>query len=104
MNRLLFSAVFGTTIAIAAVGTANAAPISMTPTPATENAVEKVHGYHRDCRGDPDYLHRHARSGERIECGRRYHYRDRYYYRDSGPGITLRFGRDRDHRYRRDWD
>lgn len=97
MNRLLFSALVGSTIAVGAAGTAGAAPLSMTPTtPATENAVEKVHGYHRSCAGDPDYLHRHSPSGRRIECGRRY-------YRDSSPGITLRFGdRDRGH-HRRDW-
>jgi hypothetical protein len=94
MYRWLFAAVLGSTITSAGIGVANAAPISMNA-PAAEAAVEKVHGYHRSCRGDPDYLHRHTRSGRRISCGRR------HYYRDSGPSFYFRFGdRDRGHRHR----
>lgn len=94
MKRLLISAALGSALGFAVIGTAGAAPISMNQAPAADNAIEKVHGYHRSCRGDPDYLHRHTRSGRRVSCGRR------HYYRDRGPGIHLYFG-DRDRRHHR---
>jgi hypothetical protein len=91
MNRLLSSTFLGAMLSLGLIGAAGAAPFSPTA-PATEaGAVQKTHGYHRGCAGDPDYLHRHSPSGRRIECGRRY-------YRDGGPGVILRFG-DRHHRH-----
>jgi len=43
---------------------AHAAPVA--PAPIKANApVEKVHSYHRSCRGGPGWAHRHSRSGER---------------------------------------
>jgi hypothetical protein len=91
MNRLLSSTFVGALLSLGLIGAAGAAPFSPTA-PATETgAVQKTHGHHRGCAGDPDYLHRHSPSGRRIQCGR-------HYYRDGGPGVTLRFG-DRHHRH-----
>ncbi len=97
MNRLLSSALLGSTVVMGTAFGASALPLSATPE--TDNGIEMVHGYHRHCAGDPDYAHRHSRSGYRIECGRI----DRGV---RGPNIRLELGdRDRDRRYyRRDRD
>lgn len=74
--------------------TASAAPLAPSA-PSAQSGVEKVHGYHRSCRGGPHWRHRHTWDGDRVRCGG-YYYR---YYRE--PGITLRFGtRERHHRHR----
>jgi hypothetical protein len=95
MNRFLYSAFLGATLAVGASMTASAAPLSPLPgTPSTESGIEKVHDFHRSCRRG----HRHTSDGDRVRCGS-------YYRRDSSPGITLQLGtrdrhdrRDRDHR------
>jgi hypothetical protein len=92
MNKLS-SVMIGGALVLATSWGVQAAPLA----PQSQNvlsAVEKVHGYHRSCRGE--WSHRHTRDGDRVPCGRS------YYYRDSGPSIHLRFGnRDRGHRHRR---
>ena len=83
MNRLLSVTTIAAALFATATFSANAAPLS----PQSQNAtstVEKVHGYHRSCRGE--WSHRHQRDGDRVPCGRS------YYYRDSAPSIYLNLG------------
>lgn len=81
MNRYLSSAVAGASLLFVASAGANAAPLAP-PAPTADPNVEKVHGYHRDCRRG----HRHNRWGEWRSCGHSYR---------GAPGIYLRFGGDR---------
>lgn len=92
MNRLLSSALLGSTLALAANPPATASPSGMTPALSVESGVQKVHGYHRSCVNG----HRNRADGDRVRCGG-------YYYRDSSPGITLQLNtRDRSNRNRHD--
>lgn len=91
MNRFLYSAFLGATLAVGASMTANAAPLSLSPAiSSAESSIEKVHDFHRSCRRG----HRHRSDGDRVPCGS--HFR-----RDSGSGITLQLGT-RDRQDRRD--
>lgn len=89
MNRLLSLVLLSSTVVMGTAFAASALPLSTAPQ--ADSGIEKVHGYHRHCAGDPDYAHRHSRSGYRIECGRI----DRGV---RGPNIRLELG-DRDRRY-----
>jgi len=92
MNRLLSSALLGSTLALAAGVPAMAAPSAMTPALSAERGVQKVHGYHRSCVNG----HRNRADGDRVRCGG-------YYYQDPSPGITLQLNtRDRHNRNRHD--
>jgi hypothetical protein len=97
MYRLFTAALAGAAFIGLASVSANAAPFSSAPIEA-QSEVQTVHGYHRSCRGAPNWRHRHQRDGDWVRCGRRY-------YRPSAPGITLYFGgRDYKHRHYRDRD
>jgi hypothetical protein len=96
MIRLFSVAVLGAFLLLFAPFDARAA--AFTPTkPELQSEIQKVHGRHRRCAGDPDYIgsHRHNKWGDWLSCGRRY-----YYY--GTPGVTLHFGnRHRHHRLHR---
>jgi hypothetical protein len=76
------AAAFGSTAASAAPPS----PGSTLPSGVHSN-VEKVHGYHRYCRGGPRWRHRHTRHGYRVSCHR--HYRTYRYYQ---PGFSFYVG------------
>lgn len=92
MNKLKSVMLGGALVLTTSLGAQAAPPAPNSHT--VSSVVEKVHGYHRSCRGE--WSHRHQRDGDRVPCGRT------YYYRDSGPSIHLRLGdRDRGHHHRR---
>jgi len=92
MKGFIAAAILGGATFCGATINANAAPVG--PAPIQANAlVEKVHGYHRSCRGGAGWVHRHTRSGRPAGCGPRLYRR---------PGVHLYFGgRDRRGHYHR---
>ena len=76
MRIYLVSAVASGLLCSASV-TASAA--SLADKPGFNPAIEKVHGYHRDCVGG----HRNTRDGDRVACGPRYY---------SAPGVNVYVG------------
>ena len=63
--------------------TSNGCAISDNTGLSAESRVQKVHGYHRSCVNG----HRNRTDGVRVRCGG-------HYDQDSGPGITLQFGKE----------
>ncbi len=84
MKSLLSATILAGSFLCGASMSANALPASPAPMKA-QPQIEKVHGFHRSCRGAPAWRHRHARRGRTVHCGPRF-------YRYPAPGITLYFG------------
>lgn len=95
MKGLLATVLFSGAVLCGTTANTNAAPVAPAPIQ-VDAAVEKVHGYHRSCRGGPGWFHRHTRRDRTVRC------RTRWY---RAPGITLYFGhrdrRGRAHRHHR---
>lgn len=64
MNRYLLAGLVGFGLLFTGSISANSTPLA----PTADTMIEKVHGYHRNCRRG----HRHTRWGERRSCDHHY--------------------------------